>query len=859
MSSTITAQARRLPRFSFGGTPAIWLYNVALLATGAGIWVTVLRGMSPAPAASLGVPWWGVALVFYLAESYVVHVHFRREAHTLSLNEIALVAGLFLLSPGSLLLAQVVGGGAALVFHRRQRLVKLAFNIAQFTVTTAVALLVFRSVCQLGHPFGLAGWGAAILATVAASLLGIVLVTLVIAIAQHELLIAQLPMTTAISVTATIATSSLALVAIELTRVDPRAFLLLVAPGAIVVFAFRALMEQRRRHEHLEFLYESMQRTQGEPEFGLAVGQLLIAVRRLVRAEYAEIILFPTDSDQGLRSTLGVNGEMLMQPGDITTTDRLLLALAENGEQTLVVPSPRTEHPLDDYLGERKLPDAMISVLRTEDGPFGLLLVGDRAGDVDTFGREDATLLETFGRHASVLIENGRLERSLAEVTELKDELRHQAFHDTLTGLPNRALFAEQVKASTAVPSVDGLAPAVLFLDLDEFKTVNDSRGHSVGDELLVEVGRRIRLCLRPGDTPARLGGDEFGMLLGPTTSAGAETVAERVLATLAKPFNLQGRELYVHASIGIALASPGQSTEELLLNADVAMYAAKAAGKGRFAHYQAGLHARVKQRHELALDLERAVERDEIDTVFQPIVSLRTGRVVSFEALARWQHPKRGLVMPDDFISVAEEIGVMPTIGGEVLRQAVRAAKAWQEAHTEDGDIGVAVNLSPSQLGNERLADEIARMLLEARLDSGLVTFEITESAAMRDIDVALARMFELRNLGVKLALDDFGTGHSSLARLDTLPLNILKIAKPFVDRLLDARPDTSFVDAFVRLAYSLDMECVAEGIEVEAQVPRLLDRGCGLGQGFFFAQPMAVDEIRDYLASTRPVRIDL
>jgi len=843
---------------SLGGSPAIWLYNGALLAIGLGLWLGALRTLAPAPAMGLGIPWWAVALIFYLAESYVVHVHFRREAHTLSLNELGLVAGLLLLSPGSLLLAQVVGGGAALAINRRQRPVKLAFNLAQFTVTTAVAVVVFRALGRFGEPFGPVGWGAAIGATVVASLLGILLVTFVIAIAQGEWTIRQLPATVAISVVATVATSSLALVAVELARVDPRAFVLLLAPAAIVVLAFRALMEQRRRHEHLEFLYESMQRTQGEPEFGLAIGQLLIAVRRLVRAEYAEIFLFPTDSQQGLRSTLGAHGEMLMQPGEVTPIDRLLVTLTEEGNQTLLVPSPRTGHPLDDYLGARNLPDAMIAILRTEDEPFGFLLVGDRSGDVDTFGHEDATLLETFAGHASVLIENGRLERSLAEVTELKDELRHQAFHDTLTGLPNRAYFAERVEAASSRPCVDGLVPAVLFLDLDDFKAVNDSRGHSIGDELLIEVGRRIGTCLRPGDTPARLGGDEFAVLLGPTTREGAETVVERILASLAKPYNLDGRETYVHASVGIALASAGQSTEELLLNADVAMYAAKAAGKSRFAHYESGLHERVRRRHEFALELEHAVGRGEIYTVFQPIVSLRTGRVVSCEALARWDRGDLGVVLPGEFVSVAEEIGVMPLIGREVMRQACRAAKAWQEANPEDAEIGVTVNLSPSQLGNDRLADEVARTLLEARLESRLVTLEITESDAMRDSDLALDRLFELRSLGVRLALDDFGTGHSSLARLDALPLNVLKIAKPFVDRLLDARPDTSFVDAFVRLAYSLDMECVAEGIESQMQVPRLLDRGCGLGQGFYFAQPMSLDELGDYLASNRTILVD-
>ncbi len=853
MTVETTAPPRRIPGIRLGGAAPIWLYTATLLAAGAAVWGLMLERTAPTHPAGVSVHWWVLALVFYLAEAYAVHVQFRREAHTISLSELGLVLGLYLLSPGSLLLAQVVGGGAALAFHRRQRPVKLAFNLAQYLLTTAAAVLVFRAVCRLGDPFGFAGWGGAIAGAVAASLLGIVLVTIAIAIAQREWEIGQLPVTAAISVVATVATASLALVAIELAREDARSFVVLLAPGAIVVAGFRALMVQRRRHEHLEFLYQSMQKTQGAPEFGLAVGQLLIAARHLARAEFAEIFLFPTDSEHGLRSTLGANGEMLMQPSQLTPSDRLVLTLAENATKPLVVQSNRPEHPLDEYLGDRNLPDAMIAVLYVESGPIGILAVGDRSGDVVTFEPEDAGLLETFARHASVLIQNGRLERSLAEVTELKDELRHQAFHDALTGLPNRAHFAEQVEAATTRAHAGEMAPAVLFLDLDDFKAINDSRGHSLGDDLLVEVGKRIRSCLRPGDTPARLGGDEFAILLEQTTLEGAEAVVGRILESLSKPFDLDGRETYTHASIGIALASPGQSTETLLLNADVAMYAAKTDGKARFAHYEPALHAVVKRRHDLALELEHAVERGEIEAVFQPIVSLRTGRVASFEALARWHHRAEGVVSPEDFIPIAEEVGIMPKIGHEILRQACLAAKAWQEAHPDQAEIGVCVNLSPAELSNTHLADQIARTLVEARLESRHLTLEITESDAMRDADVALERMHELSNLGVRLALDDFGTGHSSLDRLNTLPLNMLKIAKPFVDRLLDERPDTSFVDAFVRLAYSLDMECIAEGIEHEIQIPRLLDRGCALGQGFHFARPMNRDSILDYLDSGR------
>jgi diguanylate cyclase (GGDEF)-like protein len=830
----------------------IWLYIAALSGGALALWLGVLRHLGPAPAADAGVPWWGLAIVFCLTEAYVVHLHFRREAHTISLNELALVVGFYLLSPTGLILAHLSGAGAALVFKRRQRRVKLAFNLAQFAFTTSVALVVFRGVCSLGNPFGFAGWGAALLGTSVASILGILLVTGAIALAQGDLEIRLLAATSAIAMVATVTTANLALVGVQLARTDARTFVLLALPAAAVVVAFRSFVEQKRRHEHLEFLYESMKATQSAPEFSLAIGQLLISVRHLVRAEYAEIFLFPSGSEPGLRSTLGAHGEMVSRPDAGGPADQMVLELIGATDEALALPAQRAPHLLDGYLAVRKLPDGILATLRGEGGPFGLLLVGDRAGDVDTFTEEDRRLLETFTGHASVLLENGRLERTLANVTELKEKLRHQAYHDILTGLPNRALFAERVAAAIELPRGD-LVPAVLFLDLDDFKAVNDSRGHSAGDALLVQVAARVNASVRPGDVPARLGGDEFGVLLEPTTREGAEIAAERLISSFAKPFMLEGRETYVHGSVGIALADECRSADELLRNADVAMYSAKTRGRRRFAHYEPSMHAEVRKRHDLALELEHAVERNEITVAFQPIVSLRDGYVVAFEALARWHHPQRGLIAPGEFIPVAEATGMMEPIGHFVLQQACDATREWQQEYPDLA--GVTVNLSPSQLASDRFVDSVARMLVESCLGSDSLTLEITESAVMRDVESLSERLEELRSLGVRLALDDFGTGYSSLERLDSLPMNILKIAKPFVDRL-NTSPDTRFVDTFVRLAYSLGMTCVAEGIEHEIQVPRLLDGGCGLGQGFLFAPPMSRAEVDRYLRTAPLVK---
>jgi diguanylate cyclase (GGDEF)-like protein len=846
MTTTAIAEPE-VRRHGFVRLAPIWLYNASLVAVAVALWSFVIRHTEGPRVVGVDVPWWSLALVFYLAEAYVVHIQFRREAHTISLSEVGLVVGLYVLSPGALLLATLTGAAAALVFVRRQRGVKLVFNLGQLALTTSVAVIVFRSVAGLGGAFGPAGWTGVLLAAIAASLVGILLVTVAIAIAEGSLSLGKLPVTVGISLVSTIAMANFVLIAMELAQANVETIVLLALPAAIGVAVLRAFAAQARRHEHLEFLYESMRATQGAPEFSLAVGQLLITARQLVRAEYAEIFLFPAGLERGLRSILGPGGGTTAHPDSIPEADAQALELLEAGGGSVFLPDGRAQHPLDGYLAARRLSDGIVAALKGEDGAFGLMVVGDRSGDVETFNADDRRLLETFVGHAAVMLENGRLERSLAEVTDLKERLRHQAFHDILTGLPNRALFTERVEAALASGSGSAV---VLFLDLDDFKTINDTLGHAVGDEVLAEVARRVRSSVRTGDIAARLGGDEFAVLLESPGEEGAETVAANLLEAMRRPFRLGNREAVVHTSIGIAPAASASSGDELLRNADVAMYSAKHGGKHRFAHYEPEMHVRIRRRHEFEVELTQAIERDEIGVVFEPIVNLADGRVMAFEALARWFSPDRGMVRPAEFIPVAEEIGLMSQIGRRVLRQACQAARSWQTAHPDWANAGVSVNLSPSELADEHLAEGVARALFEARLAPESLMLEITESEVMRDLDCAHARMGELRALGVRLVLDDFGTGRSSLERLDTFPLDALKIAKPFVDRLLEPS-ESGFVDTFVQLAGALEIDCIAEGIEHESQVQRLIAGGCALGQGFYFAPPMTARDLDRFLAA--------
>jgi diguanylate cyclase (GGDEF)-like protein/PAS domain S-box-containing protein len=441
--------------------------------------------------------------------------------------------------------------------------------------------------------------------------------------------------------------------------------------------------------------------------------------------------------------------------------------------------------------------------------------------------------------------------RDVSERQALEDQLRHQAFHDSLTGLANRALFANRVEHALIRRARRGEPLAVLFLDLDDFKTVNDTIGHAEGDELLVAVADRLRASLRLGDTAARLGGDEFGVLLDELRGEDeALSVAERILAGLQAPILLQGREVEVGASIGIASSLGVDSADDLLRNADVAMYMAKNEGKNRCITFAPEMHRRIVERLGLRHDLQRALDRGgELHLRYHPIIDLGSSCLAGFEALVRWDHPERGLISPVDFIPLAEETGLIVPLGRWVLAEAAKSARSWQRRH--GADLFLTVNLSGRQLVEPGLPGDVARLLSEADLAPDCLVLEITESLLLRDSDAVVTRLRELRGLGVRLAVDDFGTGYSSLAYLRRFPVNILKIDKSFVDHVDASTEGVAVTRAIVDLANGLGLQTIAEGIERAGQATALWKLGCGLGQGYHFARPLTVPEVEDLLAA--------
>jgi diguanylate cyclase (GGDEF)-like protein len=833
---------------AFHGPPRVWAFNGVIALACSLVWVFAL-GTFGDPTFVYGphLSWWAIALAFYFAEVFVVHLQFRKQAHTLSLTEIGLTLGLLLGAPAALLAGQLAGTLVALVLNRRRsqrQLVKFAFNIAELPLCSGVALVIFRSLAHSGDSAPHV-WALVLLACAVAHVLGILLVSAVIAIAEERTEAPQLLRTLVISTVGALATASLGLAVVELLEVRPLAVFLLVVPILACAFFFRGYMEQREQREHVEFLYESMRATQGAPEFGLAVGQLLVAARRLLRAEYAEILLLPASDDEGPLRSVSAEGELLMHPEDrLSGEDSAAFSeLAANGSATLLT-RRRSVHALDAFLRSRGLEDAIVGRLRGEDRTFGLLVVGERAGDVSTFGDADVELFETFAGHASILLENGRLEHSLAQVTQLKEQLRHQAYHDALTGLPNRRHLLEAVGQEL---DRGAGSTAVLYLDLDRFKSVNDTWGHSGGDELLVQFARRLEGAIRAQDLAARIGGDEFAVLVREADPEAAVAAARRILAAIDGTYALGCGDVACRASVGIAVGAAGDtSAEDLLRNADIAMYSVKASERA-YTLYEADLHEQLRAQRQLALDLEAALERREIIVHYQPVVRLADGEIEGFEVLARWPHPTRGFLTAADFLPVAEETGLSVELGHLVLQQALDVARHWPDT------LSIWLNLSPAELANERLVETLSESLARFGVAPSRLVIEVTESGVVQGSDAALVAMQRLRDLGVGLTIDDFGTGYSSLSRLAEFPIESLKIPKPFVDKLVGEDADEAFVHAILRLGDSLGLSAVGEGIEHPAQAERLRQLGCRLGQGYLFGRPVPAEEASRLLWSEK------
>ena len=793
------------------------------------------------------VPWWLLAGLFCVAEICVVHVQFRREAQSFSLSEVPLVIGLFFDRPLTVVLAYLLGAAVALTLHRRQSWLKLAFNLSNFTVGAAVAVALFAWLSPHGNPTSIEACLAALAAVAVAG--SIQTATFVVAIFLSEGSVDRSGMAAnfGLAMLGTMINACLALIVVNLMWFHPQVVWLMVVPVAGVALSYRAYVSERENRQQVAFLYESSRQLHHGGDLDQALLEVLKGSRETFRVEMAEVIIFPTrDGDVIVRTGVNGHGSEPMRPVDLDPTEQRLIARMVSAAPAILDPDSTDPDRLH-FLTMQGIRDGMVAVLRGETRPIGLMVVGNRLGEVSTFDGEDLRLFEMLAAHTGSTLENGRLEHSLRQLRDLQHQLRHQALHDPLTGMANRALFQTKVRDALA----EGRERVgVLFIDLDDFKTVNDSLGHVVGDELLRAVAGRVADCIRPGDLAARLGGDEFAVLVrGAADSRAAIAVASRIVDRLREPFHVMGAEVMVRASIGIATREAGElGAEGILRDADEAMYTAKGLGKGRWEVFAPSMHAAVLSRHEFKADLHRALERDELLVQYQPIFEVPSGEVVAAEALLRWRHPRYGLVQPDDFIPLAEETGLIAPIGLWVLERACVEARRWPE-HGSGRDIAVAVNVSAKQLQRGTFIEEIQQVLARTGLKPTNLILEVTESLAFDEGEGATESLQPLREQGIRIALDDFGTGHSSLSRLRDFPVDIIKIDKAFTTTLRAARDGGGLSHAVFTFSHSLGVTVVAEGVEELGDLHALGDFPREWAQGYHLARPLDANAMLDLL----------
>ena len=837
--STSRTRASRSPFSALKSVHPVWWLNAAIWITAALLFLGPVSDTQPLHTPHIA--WYWLALGFLIGERCVVHLEFSRNAHSFSLGDVPLVFGLVLASGTDLVVAAVVGPALTLLLDRRLPPIKLAFNLGQFALSVCLATLITYWLAPVGTDWGPQLAVAVLIGAQVSATTCVALIGAAISLSEGWLGARQFTRMFVTDLTVTVTNSSLGLVAALIISTEPWALPLLLVPLLTVVLAYRAYISERKRGERLEFLYEANRTLSRSPEIAEAIEGLLARSLDAFRVERAEIILWTPDKPP-LRTTLGP-GDHKEVMAEVAPEVAISLQNLVSNERSVATVGTTTGGAAGEYLRGRGIQRAMLAMLPGEDRVIGTLMLADRYGVVRDFSADDVKLFETLANNASVALQYDRLEQAITRLEDLQQQLRHQAFHDSLTDLPNRALFIASVReALDAAPE----ELAVLFIDVDDFKTVNDTLGHAVGDELLVAVADRLRACVRPSDEIARLGGDEFAVRLHDAHDAegAAEAVAMRIMEAFQLPIEAGGELLSVRLSVGIASAGTGTSDEdELIRHADMAMYQAKMAGKACFERFDPEAQALMLHRRQMKDDLRRAVDAGQMVVHYQPIVALATGNAAAAEALVRWEHPERGRVMPAEFIPLAEETGMIVSIGRFVLREACRQAKRWQDEGRVGGDgllRSVHVNLSALELRQDDLVDTVREAIADAGIEPADLVLEITESQLLEDAEASVAALTSLRALGVRLALDDFGTGYSSLSYLHSLPLDILKIAKPFVDRVADASQD-SFVRMMIDLAKSLDLEVIAEGIETAEQVEALRLLQSSFGQGFFLAKPAA------------------
>ena len=828
------------------------LLAAALGAAAGALWIGPLFHLAVF-SAQHALPVWGLAVLFFITERWPVAVAVRRSTPSVGMSAAPLVLGLFFAENWAIIAAFLAGAVTAAISRRELTHAGTTFAIAQFSFFAALATLTFRAVVG-PDPGADLGWDVYLGVYAAAGVLILSSVTTSLAILLYDGRVTRrLALeNVALAFAGTGAAASYGVVAVDLVWSNPRGVFVVVILGVLLLGGYRALLIERRERRVAEFLRGADEALHHSRELESAIVSLIGRAREMFEAQIAQLTIYPSaPGEKAYRTTVRFgdpSGTEVMVPIGLNELDDILEADSDG----VIIDRSSASPASRDVLTRRNIDHAMVALLRGRSRLVGSLMVGSHVSG-RSFDQRDLQLFQTLAIQTSSTLENGRLEQSIARLTELQEQLSHQAFHDSLTDLANRALFSDRIDHALLRRSRTGKPVAVLFIDLDDFKAVNDTLGHSAGDQLLIGVAERLRGSLRRPDTAARLGGDEFAVLIEDIDQQSeAEAIAARVLTALEEPFTVAGQAVTVHASIGIAVSNTeSDNASRLMRHADVAMYAAKSAGKHRQVLFVPGMEAAIVARHRLRADLERAVGADEFGVHYQPIFDMSTGRLVATEALVRWRHPTRGMVAPSDFIAVAEETGVILALGAQVLAKACAATLRWQARHPANQPIWVSVNISARQLQQPLFVEEVLEIVAESGLRPESLVLELTESMVLEDASSSIGKLEALKRSGIRIAIDDFGTGYSSLSYLRRLPVDILKIAKPFVDDLDEREDEGDFTRAIVGIGSALRLTMIAEGIENIDQLLTLRELGCHLGQGYHLSHPVAADAVDRLIGS--------
>ena len=805
---------------------AVLLLSV-LLAFGVALDVLVL-GMASHPQLVVGTGLAVAVVAFAVGEAVVLHVELGKNAHSVSLAELTLAVSLFFLSPAQVTLARIAGGVVVLLLVRRQRPLKVAFNLSLWVLDVAVATVVFRAL-HGGLDHGVAGLVVPALGTaLAAALVDSLAVNTVIALTSKELEAGR-----ALRFVATCLLNALgcgigAIVCVAAMAYSPWLLVPIGLLAGTYLYGFHHFASLSAQHSNVKVLYDFAGELSRTPHGERVLTTVLSRVGQVLRAEHVALYLHDAENGTVDVTELAEGGRTVHWQGRESSVPTLL-AGAFDRRAPLVVASTGRHPAARRFLDEFGARDAVLAPIQGEQGLRGALVIANRLGEVNTFSEDDGLLLQTLASHAVAALANSRL----------VEQLDHDSLHDSLTGLANRHRFQERLGQAL---DRRGHTLAVLLMDLDRFKEVNDTLGHHHGDLLIQEIAARLATEVRASDVLARLGGDEFAVLMTDLSEAEALESARRILEALSRPMVLQGVEMEVSASIGVVhvpTSGPtrvGLDATLLLQRADVAMYCAKQNYTG--AHlYQDELDGYSPRRLALASGLRMAIEQGQLSTRYQIQSRLSDGQMIGAEALVCWDHPLYGDVPPDDFIAIAEQTGQIRELTRFVLDRSLASAASWARS---GHPLAVSVNLSVRNLMEPDLVETVAALLRRHGVPGERLTLEITESHLMSDPARTAEVLQGLAGLGVRLSIDDFGTGYSSLAYLKQLPVTEIKVDRSFVRDIATDDEDAAIVEAIIQMAHTLRLEVVAEGVEDQDAQDRLAALGCDLFQGYHLGRPL-------------------